>query len=87
MIRDLYKAERRAREGGRSGPALLAARRDLVVPAMASFWAWHKEMMEQTWLPKDPFYTALCYAGERRTGLELCMTNADVRLDTRPVSA
>ena len=87
LIRDLYKAERRAREGSRSGPALLAARREWVVPAMASFWAWHKEMMEQTWLPKDPFYTALCYAGERRTGLELCMTNADVRLDTRPVSA
>ena len=82
LIAKMYLTEREARADGTSGVALLAARHKLLAPAMAAFWEWHGTMLARDWLPKDPFYQALCYAGERRAGLEVCLGHAGVRLDT-----
>ena len=82
LIWELYRIERIIRKRGLEGAEKLAVRREQSVPAMARFWEWHAAEAAVERLPKDPFLKALNYAGSRRAGLEIFLSDPDVPIDT-----
>ena len=85
LIAALYQADKKCRMNGRTGVQLLTARRECLTPLMEEFWEWFDKEDGVYRLPKDPFRRALNYAGERRSGLQLCLTDPDIPLDNNSV--
>lgn len=82
-IRDLYEIEREIAEKRLTGEAKLARRAKQSQPIVAAFFAWlERTLVEHAFLPTNPFTKAAHYALERKTGLEVYLTDPDVPLDT-----
>jgi transposase len=82
-IRALYEIEREIAEKPLVGEAKLARRAKHSQPLVAEFFAWlERELVKHAFLPTNPFTKAALYALERKTGLEIFLTDPDVPLDT-----
>lgn len=79
----LYMIER---ETDRGSPELLAIRQKKSAPLVDSLFTYlQKQLDESVLLPSSPFTKAIRYMLERRTQLEVFLTNANVPLDTNHV--
>lgn len=83
FIADLYAAEEEIRRRGLEGEARLRLRAETSKPVVDGFFAWLTgELARAALLPTNPFTKAALYALERKPGLEVFLTDADVPLDT-----
>ncbi len=79
----LYDIEEEIRNRKLTGEAKLLHRLTHSKPHVEAFFDWVGRRLEAHGLqPKTPFINALHYARERRAGLEVLLTDADVSLDT-----
>ena len=82
-IGELYAVEARIREHQLIGQAKLALRQEKAKPIVAKLFAWIDQQFDaQGFLPSSPFLAALAYMRERRIGLEVYLSDADVSIDT-----
>jgi transposase len=83
FIGGLYAVEERIREQKLSAVKKLDYRLMHAKPIVEQFFAWVNQQFEaQGLLPSSPFTKALAYARERRSGLEVYLTDPDVPIDT-----
>jgi transposase len=79
----LYKIEEEIRCKKLTGEAKRQHRLTHSKPHVDSFFAWVTQQFErQGLLPSNPFTKALAYVRERRAGLEVYLSDADVQMDT-----
>jgi transposase len=79
----LYAIEEQIRDQKLAGEAKRLHRLTHSKPHVEAFFDWVDRRLEAHGLrPKTPFVNALHYARERRTGLEVFLTDPDVSLDT-----
>jgi transposase len=79
----LYKIEEEIRSKVLTGQAKRQHRLTHSKPHVDSFFAWVAQQFErQGLLPSNPFTKALAYVRERRAGLEVYLSDADVPMDT-----
>jgi transposase len=82
-IRVLYAAEEQIRERKLAGESKRLYRLTISKPRVEMFFDWvDRQFRRQGLLPTNPFTKALAYARERRVGLEVFLTDADVPIDT-----
>ena len=83
MIGALYEVEADIREHKLKAARKLDYRLTHAKPVVERFFAWVNRRFEaQGLLPSNPLTKALAYARERRCGLEVYLTDADVAIDT-----
>ena len=83
MIGALYEVEARIREQKLTAARKLDYRLMHAKPIVDKFFAWVNHQFEsQGLLPSNPLTQALAYARERRFGLEVYLSDADVPIDT-----
>ena len=83
FIAALYEQEEEIRRRGLEGEAKLRARAEQSKPVVEAFFAWlEEELTRSALLPTNPFTKAAVYARQRRTGLEVFLSDPDVPLDT-----
>lgn len=83
MIGALYEVEARIREQKLNAARKLDYRLMHAKPIVERFFAWVNHQFESHGLlPSNPLTQALAYARERRFGLEVYLTDADVPIDT-----
>ena len=83
LIGGLYAVEERIRSQKLGAAKKLDYRLMHAKPIVEQFFAWVNQQFEsQGLLPSSPFTKALAYARERRCGLEVFLTDADVPIDT-----
>lgn len=83
LIGGLYAVEEQIREQKLKAAKKLDYRLTHAKPIVEQFFAWVNEQFEaQGLLPSNPLTKALAYARERRLGLEVYLTDADVPIDT-----
>jgi transposase len=82
-IAALYAVEEQIRDKKLKGEAKRLHRLTHSKPIVEEFFAWLDEQLDQRGLlPANPMTKALAYARERRAGLEVFLTDADVPVDT-----
>lgn len=82
-IAALYAIEKTIRDQKLKGEAKRLHRLDHSKPLVEAFFAWiDRQFEQQGLLPSNPMTQALAYARERRAGLEVFLTDADVPIDT-----
>lgn len=82
-IGKLYDYEERMRKKKIRGPDKLAFRAEYSRPVVADFFSWLTEAMRRECLePSNLFCKAASYALERRTGLEVFLSDPEVPIDT-----
>lgn len=82
MIRVLYEIEERIRNDKLAGETKRAFRFDHAKPIVTRFFDWIDRQFErQGLLPSNRFVKALAYARDRRVGLEVFLSDADVPID------
>lgn len=82
-IAALYAVEEQIRDKKLKGEAKRLHRLTHSKPIVEAFFAWIDEQIEcRALLPANPMTKALAYARERRAGLEVFLTDADVPIDT-----
>ena len=65
------------------GREKLLWRRDHSRPIVEAFWRWCDDIVaDMTRPPKDPLLKAIGYARNHRSGLEVCLQDPDVPIDT-----
>jgi hypothetical protein len=83
FIAALYEQEEEIRRRGLEGEAMLRVRAEQSKPVVDAFFAWlEQELTRSALLPTNPFTKAAVYARQRRTGLEVFLSDPDVPLDT-----
>ena len=83
LIGGLYAVEDQIREHKLKAAKKLDYRLTQAKPIVEQFFAWVNQQFEaQGLLPSNPLIKALAYARERRLGLEVYLTDADVPIDT-----
>jgi transposase len=83
QIQALYAIEDDIREHHLSGESKQLHRLTHSKPQVDAFFAWvDRQLRAQDLLPMSPFTQALGYVRERRAGLEVFLTDAEVPLDT-----
>lgn len=83
QIGQLYRVESTIRDKSWCGETKRLYRLEHGKPIVEAFFAWVEERLTSTALtPSNRFTKALAYARERRLGLEVHLTDADVPLDT-----
>jgi len=83
QIGELYEIERHIREHRLSGEGKRLHRLTHSKPLVEKFFCWVDEQFErQGLLPSNPLTKALAYVRERRAGLEVFLSDADVPIDT-----
>lgn len=83
LIAELYAVEERIRAQSLRAAKKLDYRLMHAKPIVERFFAWVNRQFEtQGLLPSNPLTQALAYARDRRFGLEVFLTDADVPLDT-----
>jgi transposase len=83
QIGAIYAVEAQIRENGLNGEKKRDYRLLHGKPLVERFFAWVAHCFEaQGLLPSNPLTAALAYARERRGGLEVFLTDADVPIDT-----
>jgi transposase len=83
FLATLYAHEAEIGRRGLEGEAKLHARAEQSKPVVDAFFAWlEQELRESALLPTNPFTKAALYARQRRTGLEVFLSDPDVPLDT-----
>lgn len=83
QIRALYAVEEKIRERKLAGEDKRVHRLLHAKPIVDAFFDWVDRQFErQGLLPSNPLTKALAYARERRLGLEVFLTDADVAIDT-----
>jgi hypothetical protein len=86
LIGKLYDIEEDIRQRKLSGPDKQAHRAQYSRPLVDQFFAWvDQQLRSQAFLPSSPLTNALAYAHERRTGLEVFLSDPDVPMDTNHV--
>jgi len=84
MIGELYTIEEEIRSHPASGR--LEARQTLSRAVLDRVWAWcDRTLKDPALTPKHPIRTAIQYATERKTALELFLDNPDIPLDTNRI--
>jgi transposase len=82
-IQALYAVEENIRTLALSGEAKQLHRLTHSKPTVEIFFDWiERQFQRQGFTPTHPFIKALAYARERRLGLEVFLTDADVPIDT-----
>ena len=82
-IGELYLIEAQIRELKLSGEPKRRYRLEHAKPVVERFFAWAEgQLSAQAFLPSNPLTTALGYALERRTRLEVYLTDPEVPIDT-----
>lgn len=82
-IQRLYAIEAEIREHRLAGDSKRLHRLTHSKPIVETFFEWIDRQFErQGLLPSNPFTRALAYARERRSGLEVFLTDPDVPIDT-----
>ena len=82
-IGELYACEARIRDQGLTGEAKRDYRLSQAKPALDAFFEWAEQQLHHAaLLPSNPLTKALSYALERREGLSVYLTDADVPIDT-----
>jgi len=83
QIKALYAVEDEIRKQGLGGEAKRLHRLTHSKPIVAGFFDWiDRQFHRQGLTPSNPFTKALAYARERRTGLEVFLTDPEVPIDT-----
>ena len=83
LIGGLYAEEETIRKKKLGGREKLLWRRDHSRPIVEAFWRWCDGMVaDMTRPPKDPLLKAIAYARNHRSGLEVCLQDPDVPIDT-----
>lgn len=83
QIQALYAVEERIREHKLGGESKRLHRLTHSKPIVEAFFAWiDRQFQRHGLLPSNPLTQALAYARERRLGLEVFLTDADVPIDT-----
>ena len=83
LIGGLYAEEETIRKKKLSGREKLLWRRDHSRPIVEAFWRWCDGIVaDMTRPPKDPLLKAVGYARNHRSGLEVCLQDPDVPIDT-----
>ncbi len=82
-IREIYAHEEAIRDRGLEDEKKLAVRAERSRPLVDDFFGWLRhELAAAALLPTNPFTKAARYAMDRRTGLEVFLTNPEVPIDT-----
>jgi transposase len=79
----LYAVEQKIRDEGLTGQDKLRLRQDQPRPIVDRFFKWIDQQFDgHGFLPQSLFTKALSYARERKEGLEIYLSDADVQIDT-----
>ena len=83
LICGLYAEEEKIRGKKLAGREKLLWRREHSRPLVEAFWRWCDAMADDmTRPPQDPLLKAIAYARNHRSGLEVCLQDPDVPIDT-----
>ena len=83
LIRAMYAQETQIRERNLTDENKLHYRTEHTLPIVSAFWAWCYEQRQRTdFVPSDPLAKALQYAWDRRTPLQVFLSDPDVPIDT-----
>jgi transposase len=85
-IRAIYAIEEHIRDNRLTGEAKRLCRAERSAPLVEQFFAWVDQQFErQGLLPSNPFTKALAYTRNRRSGLQVFLTDPEVAVDTNHV--
>jgi len=83
LIGGLYAEEEKIRSKKLGGREKLLWRREHSRPLVEALWRWCDAMVDDmTRPPQDPLLKAIGYARNHRSGLEVCLQDPDVPIDT-----
>ena len=85
LFGQLYAVERRIKEGGLSGDAIVAMRQQEAVPVLRTLQAWMQEEYPKIQLKKSPIAQAMAYCLPRWKKLCIYTTDARLQIDNNPV--
>jgi len=85
LFRQLYEVERRIREGGLCGDAVVDIRKQEAVPVLRTLQAWMQEEYPKLQLKKSPIAQAMAYCLPRWEKLCIYTTDSRLQIDNNPV--
>jgi transposase len=85
LFGQLYAVERKIKEGGLSGDAIVAMRQQEAVPVLSALQAWMQEEYPKIQLKKSPIAQAMAYCLPRWKKLCIYTTDPRLQIDNNPV--
>jgi transposase len=85
LFGQLYAVERKIKEGGLSGDAIVTMRQQEAVPVLSALHAWMQEEYPKLQLKKSPIAQAMAYCLPRWKKLCLYTTDPRLHIDNNPV--